>query len=111
MEMIMNNWVLAVAFVAVLVYIGIGVYAFVSRPRAEQIEDIKEWLIWAVKKAEDELGGGSGPLKLRMVYDMFVTRFPTAARFIGFNAFSDLVDDALDSARVWLEGDYNADRH
>ena len=48
--------------------------------RCSQITDgclnkVREWLLYAVTKAEKELGAGTGKLKLRYVYDMFVARF------------------------------------
>ena len=61
------------------------------------------WLLWAVTEAEKELGGGTGKLKLRQVYDLFVTRFPWLARIVPFDLFSDMVDDALDEMREMLK--------
>ena len=57
---------------------------------------------WAVTEAEKELGGGTGKLKLRQVYDLFVTRFPWLAKIVSFELFSDMVDDALDEMREML---------
>ena len=55
----------------------------------------KNWLVWAVAEAEKILGSGTGQLKLRMVYDMAVVRFPIMAKILPFNLFSKLVDAAL----------------
>jgi hypothetical protein len=105
MEFIMENGVLIIACIAVGVYIGISVRAFVNRPREEQIKDVKEWLLWAVNKAEEELGGvsGTGPMKLRMCYDLFITKFPAVARFIGFETFRGFVDEALEKLEEYLK--------
>ena len=54
-------------------------------------------------RAEQELGGGTGRLKLRQVYDLFVVRFPWLVRAVSFELFSDMVDDALDEMRKMLE--------
>ena len=59
----------------------------------------KEWLKWAVCVAEEELGRGTGQLKLRMVYDMFVDKFPALASVLPFNIFSKWVDLALE----WMD--------
>lgn len=103
MEFIMENGILIIAAVAVGIYIGMGVYSFFNRPRSEQMHDVREWLIWAVDRAEEELGTGTGPMKLRMVYDMFVTRFPAAARFVGFETFKGMVDEALENLEKMLK--------
>lgn len=64
---------------------------------------MREWLLYAVTEAERELGGGTGKLKLRQVYDLFVTRFPWLAKIVSFETFSGLVDDALDEMREMLK--------
>ena len=63
----------------------------------------KEWMLWAVTKAEKELGSGTGKLKLRYVYDMFVTKFPWLEGVISFEMVSMMVDDALEEMREMLE--------
>ena len=55
------------------------------------------------QKAEKELGGGTGQIKLRYVYDMFVARFTWLARVISFEAFSMMVDEALERMKKMLE--------
>lgn len=55
----------------------------------------KNWLVWAVSEAEKVLGSGTGQLKLRLVYDMAVARFPIVAKIIPFKLFSNMVDAAL----------------
>lgn len=62
----------------------------------KQPKKVKEWLLYAVIEAEKELGSGTGPVKLRSVYDMFITKFPKLSVFISFNTFSEWVDVALD---------------
>ena len=59
--------------------------------------------MYAVTEAEIDLGGGTGQLKLRMVYDMFVSRFPSIAKIVSFATFSVWVDDALVVMRSLLE--------
>lgn len=67
------------------------------------LNKVREWLLYAVTKAEKELGGGTGQIKLRYVYDMFVTRFAWLARVISFEAFSMMVDEALERMKKMLE--------
>ena len=68
-----------------------------------QKKKVIEWLKWAVSEAEKMLGGGTGQLKLRLVYDWFVQKFPIVAAFLPFRVFSAWVDTALATFRKWLD--------
>lgn len=68
-------------------------------------QKVKNWLVYAVTLAESELGSGTGQLKLRSVYNMFVLRFPKLSMIITFARFSDLVDGALDVMREMLKNE------
>ena len=103
MEFLIENWALLLAVVAVLVTVGISVYAFFKKPTTEQIQSVKEWLLYAVVEAEKYFGGGTGQLKLRFVYDMFVEKFPYLAKVITFNLFSGFVDEALEKMKSMLD--------
>ena len=85
---LMGNWYLFIAALAMAT--------------AEQREKVKEWLLWAVTEAEKELGSGTGQLKLRQVYDLFLQRFPAVAKRISFATFSYWVDKALIDMREML---------
>ena len=74
MNWILNNWYILLAVAAILGAAGIAVYRFLWLPRETQLAKVREWLLWAVTRAEQELGGGTGRLKLRQVYDLFVDR-------------------------------------
>lgn len=96
MEFIANNWyilLVAAAAVAVIIYL---IVKFFKLPTSNQLAKVKEWLLYAVTEAERELGSGTGQLKLRYVYDMFVTKFPYLVKFVSFELFSTLVDGALE---------------
>ena len=103
MEFIFDNWYIILALVAILAAVGIAVYCYFDLPSEAQLAKVREWLLWAATEAEKELGGGTGKLKLRQVYDLFVTRFPWLARIVPFDLFSDMVDDALDEMREMLK--------
>ena len=102
MNFIINNWYIILALAAVLGMAAWYVYRYFNLPSEAQLAKVREWLLWAVTEAEKELGGGTGKLKLRQVYDLFVTRFPWLARIVPFDLFSDMVDDALDEMREML---------
>lgn len=89
-----------IAVVAVAFFIA----WFIKLPVGKKVENLKQWLRWAVVKAELALGSGTGQLKLRMVYDMAVEKFPWIEGVISFETFSKWVDEALD----WLENQLQA---
>ena len=102
MEWLFENWFVVVGVVVILVSAGFASYKFLGLPTKDQVAKIKEWLLFAVTEAESELGSQTGILKLRMVYDLFVARFPMAAKAISFATFSYWVDEALDEMRELL---------
>lgn len=102
MNYLAENWFLMVAAAAI---VGTCIYVVVDitrMPRDEQVAQVREWMLYAVIEAERVLGGGTGQLKLRFVYDMFVERFPWMAKMIDFEWFSELVDEALERMRKML---------
>ena len=89
-----DNWYVIV----VLIACAIGIYVAITDK-----QKVKKWLEYAVSMAEKELGSGTGQLKLRQVYDMFIERFPVFSKFVSFALFSQWVDEALDFLREQLE--------
>lgn len=107
MEWLISNWYILVAVVAVIGCIGLAIKKFISMPTAQQIEKMKEWLLYAVVAAEKELGSGTGQIKLHYVYDMFISRFGWVAKIIPFSTFSAFVDEALDKMKDILADNDN----
>ena len=103
MNWVAENWFLLVALAAVLGVSTCAVYCFVGLPTEKQLGKIKEWLLYAVTMAERELGGGTGRLKLRYVYDWFLKTFPWLAKVVSFELFSSLVDEALEEMKRLME--------
>ena len=83
-------------------FIGLCLYSFFKAGKARQIEIILEWLLLAVIRAEKELGAGTGQVKLRFVYDLFIDKFKIVSFFITFSQFSLLVDQALETMRTMI---------
>lgn len=100
---LMENWYLVVALMAVAGMVGVCIGRFLKMPTAAQREKVKEWLLWAVTQAEAELGSGTGKLKLRQTYDLFIQRFPALAMAVSFDTFSLWVDEALEEMRKMLK--------
>ena len=64
----------AVMIIIAICIIGLCGYKFFKMSKEKRIAIILEWLLLAVVKAEKELGDGTGQLKLRFVYDMFIDK-------------------------------------
>lgn len=108
MEFLIDNWVVVVACVAVVVALTYECVYFFKKPTQEQIKALKEWLLYAVTLAEKDLGSGTGKLKLRQVYDMFLIRFTWLAKVITFEQFSLYVDEALEQMKTMLASNTSA---
>lgn len=106
-DFIVNYWFVLVISVAVIAVGGYFLYVFIKMPSSSQIAKVKEWLLYAVVQAEKELGGGTGQVKLRYVYDMFIAKFPKLVKAVSFEAFSGLVDEVLEKFKLMLETNKN----
>lgn len=103
MEFIVNNWYMILAAVVLLASAIYIVVKFFRQPSGEQVRKVKQWLLIAVIEAEKQFGGGTGTVKLRKVYDLFVARWPWMAKIVPFELFSTWVDEALAEMRELLE--------
>ena len=103
MNWITNNWFLVIGVLALISTGGYFVLKFLKFPTKEQIESIKQWLIYACIEAEKAFGSNTGQVKLRYVYDKFISKFAGISVLISFEYFSYLVDEALETVRKLLE--------
>ena len=94
MDWIINNWYILVVIGIALIMVYI---AITDKTR------VLEWLKYSVFIAEQELGSGTGQIKLRQVYDMFIEKFPVFSKFISFNLFGIWVDEALEFLKEQIE--------
>ena len=102
LEFLALHWQVIVGAVIIVLTGIITFVRFNKKSAQEQINQVKEWLLYAVMAAEKELGSGTGAIKLRFVYDMFVTKFPLMVALIPFSTFSEFVDEALDKFKDLL---------
>lgn len=107
MEWLVDNWLILFVLFVVLYFSITWTIRFIREPSKEKVKNIKEWLKWAVTKAEQELGSGTGQLKLRMVYDMAINKFPFIIKVVSFETFSAWVDEALDWMNYQLDVNKN----
>lgn len=99
----MKTLIIIGVVVVVLIILALVIYWILKHPTHKSLEKLKQWLLYAVTIAEKELGGGTGQIKLRYVYDMFIGKFKFLAPFISFETFSKLVDQVLAQFRPLLE--------
>ena len=98
-----DNVIIICGSVILIGIIGLCLNWFLKLSKERQKEIIIEWLLLAVIKAEKELGDGTGQLKLRFVYDLFIDKFRFISMLMSFSQFSKLVDQALDTMRDILD--------
>ena len=101
-DFIVRNWYIIFSFIAIIIVAIVCVVNFFKQPTSEQIRQVREWLLYAVTEVEKIMGSKTGQLKLRMVYDMFLEKFPFISSVISFDKFSELVDEALEKMKHLL---------
>jgi len=102
MDYIIENWAIMVGMLALGAAIALAFSRFWKMPSAEQLEKVQNWLLLAVSEAEKDLGGGTGELKLRKVYDKFLGKFPWLAKVVSFKRFMSMVRKALEEMETML---------
>jgi hypothetical protein len=95
----MDNIIIVMGVIGLIGIAIAALYYFMTLSKDKQIQMVKNWLLLAVVEAEKALGSGTGQLKLRYVYDLFITRFKYLSLVISFSQFSMLVDEALDTMK------------
>lgn len=105
----MNNNILLI-IIALLIFC-VCIYFFLNLSKEKQMQIIKEWLLLAVIRAEKELGGGTGQIKLRFVYDLFLDKFKVISYIISFDQFSKLVDESLDIMKTMISNNKNVENY
>lgn len=101
-EFVVNLPLICLVIALIICFVAV-MYNFVCLPPSGKKEALKEWLKWAVFKAEQEYGGKTGQLKLREVFNLAIQQFPWLLRFVSFEEFSLYVDDALEWLKTQLE--------
>lgn len=96
MGFIMSNWSIMVAMVCVVVLAVQRILEFLALPTEKKIAELKERLLEWVRKAEADLGGGTGKFKLAQVYDQFCDKYPELKKHFTLAQFEAFVDEALE---------------
>lgn len=119
MKWIMENWSMVIILLAMAVCPLAYFRRIMMLPEEERIPTLKEdarkkiveWLKGQVAEAEKSLGGGTGELKLRNVYDVFVRVWPSEAEIASFKEFAEMVDEALAWMRIQMETNQKIKTH
>lgn len=106
-ELIIKNMGLIIGTIILIALVGLTIKEFIELGKEKQLEKVKEWLLYACIMAEKKLGGGTGKVKLRYVYDLFVEKFSFLKLLVTFEQFSEMVDEALVKMREMLEKNPN----
>ena len=95
----MDNIIIVMGVIGLVGIAIAALYYFMTLSKDKQIQIVKNWLLLAVVEAEKALGSKTGQLKLRYVYDLFISKFKYLSLVISFPQFSLLVDEALETMR------------
>lgn len=107
----MDNIIITIGIIAIVGAAAYALYYFMNLSKDKQIQMVKNWLLLAVVEAEKALGSGTGQLKLRYVYDLFLSKFKYLSLVISFSQFSMLVDEALDTMRDMISNNKQVEQY
>lgn len=103
LNFLINYWDIILIAIAVLTVSGVSIINFSKKSTAEKMKSVKEWAIYACALAEAHLGSGTGQLKMRETYDMFIVRFPNLAKIVPFEIYKATAEIALTEFKKMLE--------
>lgn len=103
MNFLIEYWTLLIFVVVAFLLITFVIFKLPTSMQEKLYEKIVEWLVYACIEAEKALGQGTGHVKLRFVYDLFIQRFPYLRYLISFETFTSLVAEALITVTKLLE--------
>ena len=102
LKFIIENWYMIIAALAVCAFGGSFVANFLQKSTEEKLQSVKEWAIYACAIAQAHLGSGTGQLKMRQTYDMFIIRFPDLAKVISYETYKMTAELALTELKKML---------
>lgn len=95
MNFIINYWPMLIVAIAIIAMAVVTIIDFINKSPKERIETIKQWAVYACALAEAHLGSGTGQMKMRETYDMFLQRFPSLATVITYEKYKEIAEKAL----------------
>lgn len=107
----MDNIIITIGIIAIVGAAAYALYYFMTLSKDKQIQMVKNWLLYACIQAEKALGSGTGQVKLRYVYDLFISKFKYLSLVISFDQFSMLVDEALETMRNMISNNKQVENY
>lgn len=107
----MDNIIIVMGVIGLVGIAIAALYYFMTLSKEKRIEMVREWLLLAVVEAEKALGSNTGQLKLRYVYDLFLSKFKYLSLVISFSQFSMLVDEALEIMRGMISNNKQVEQY
>ena len=100
----MNTIIIAITIGIIFGAIG-GFFfkQFLDKPTEAKKHLVLNYLVYAVALAEQAFGAKTGKLRLAKVYNEFVVEMPALAKIFSYEAFCNLVDEALVILRNMLQ--------
>lgn len=83
----MNNW-------EIILILGLAILGLISFLIKKG--NLQKVLVYICLEAERKYGSKTGQIKLRHVYEWFITKWPIMSNLISFDQFSKMVDIALE---------------
>ncbi len=93
---------LPMILIAVIVFSLAAIYVAdtAKKPKEEQLKELEKYLRYLVWKAEKYFGSKTGQLKLAMVYNLAVQKFPWIAEIMTYEEFDEKY---VKGALAWLK--------
>lgn len=93
---------LPIILIAVIVFSLAAIYVTdtMKKPKEEQLKELEKYLRYLVWKAEKYFGSKTGQLKLAMVYNLAVQKFPWIAEVMTYEEFDEKY---VQGALKWLK--------
>ena len=107
LDFILNYWHLIITALAMIVIAIVFIIDFIKKSPKERMDSIKQWAIYACALAESHLGSGTGQLKMRETYDMFLEKFPSLAEVITYEKYKAIAETALIEFKEMLKTNPN----
>ena len=106
-EFLGNYWYLIITALSIIVIAIISIINFMKQNPEERLKSVKQWAIYACALAESHLGSGTGQLKMRETYNMFLQTFPSLAEKISYNTYKGIAEEALVEFKEMLKTNPN----
>lgn len=100
-------WYLIITALAMVILAVCFIVDFIKKSPKERLESVKQWAVYACALAEAHLGSGTGQLKMKETYNMFLKTFPSLAEIISFEQYKAIAEESLAELKEMLKTNPN----